>query len=359
MSHPQHHAVVRSSSTASASAVGSSTSSSSSTIPPPSLLRYGSSSLTSSLMTSSLSSSTSTSSSSSIREKPPSLLGSLSGGIASVSSGGGGVMVGTTSALSSGLSPPSSATTGSSENLPPRTLARVARDVRDLVRSPPEGVRLVLDGETGMPGSLSEIMAEIEGPEQTPYHTRYFQLKLVLSADFPSTPPRGYFLTKIYHPNVDPTTGAICVNTLKSDWTPSTTIGHILTVIRCLLIVPFPESSLNDEAGRNFMDSYDEYARRARLLAGVHGLTGWSSGGGGGGRGTSSPGSGGGGAIDKATEATESGGEEDYEDDLDDHKKKATANPAESRKTVNCSSIVRAGSKTLDKKNKKKSLRRL
>jgi ubiquitin-conjugating enzyme E2 S len=158
----------------------------------------------------------------------------------------------------------------------------------------------------------------------------------VLSADFPSTPPRGYFLTKIYHPNVDPTTGAICVNTLKSDWTPSTTIGHVLTVIRCLLIVPFPESSLNDEAGRNFMDSYDEYARRARLLAGVHGLTGWSTGGEGG-----------------SDETTESGGEEDGGDE------KATANPAESRKSVYCSNMVRVGSKTLDKKSKKKSLRRL
>ncbi|EED95016.1 ubiquitin conjugating enzyme, partial [Thalassiosira pseudonana CCMP1335] len=148
-----------------------------------------------------------------------------------------------------------------SENLPPRTLARVARDVRDLVKSPPEGVRLVLD----------EVVAEIEGPEQTPYHTHYFQLKLVLSTDFPSTPPRGYFLTKIYHPNVDPTTGAICVNTLKKDWTPTTSLSHVLTVIRCLLIVPFPESSLNDEAGKNFMESYDEYARRAKLLAGVQG----------------------------------------------------------------------------------------
>jgi len=45
------------------------------------------------------------------------------------------------------------------------------------------------------------------------------------------------------------------------------------------LIVPFPESSLNDEAGKNFMDSYEEYARRAKLLAGVHGLTSWSCGG--------------------------------------------------------------------------------
>lgn len=34
----------------------------------------------------------------------------------------------------------------------------MARDVRDLVKNPPEGIRLVLDDETGMPGSLSEIM---------------------------------------------------------------------------------------------------------------------------------------------------------------------------------------------------------
>lgn len=55
----------------------------------------------------------------------------------------------------------SAAVCSSSENLPPRTLARVARDVRDLVKSPPEGVRLVLDGETGIPGSLSEILVSL------------------------------------------------------------------------------------------------------------------------------------------------------------------------------------------------------
>jgi ubiquitin-conjugating enzyme E2 S len=83
-----------------------------------------------------------------------------------------------------------------------------------------------------------------------------------LGGDFPNSPPRGFFLSKIYHPNVNPSTGDICVNTLKKDWSASTTISHVLSVIRCLLIVPFPESSLNDEAGKLFMESYDEYARR-------------------------------------------------------------------------------------------------
>lgn len=65
--------------------------------------------------------------------------------------------------------------------------------------------------------------------------------------------------------------GAICVNTLKKDWNSSMTLSHVFNVIRCLLIIPFPESSLNDEAGKLFMESYDEYARRAKLMAGVHG----------------------------------------------------------------------------------------
>lgn len=111
----------------------------------------------------------------------------------------------------------------------------------------------------------------MEGPTGTPYEGKYFLLKLVFSQEFPASPPRGFFLTKLYHPNIDPASGAICVNTLKKDWTPETTISHVLAVIRCLMIVPFPESSLNDEAGKLFMESYEEFFKRAKLMADVHG----------------------------------------------------------------------------------------
>lgn len=154
--------------------------------------------------------------------------------------------------------------------LPQRTRARVQREVLNLLKNAPEGTKLIVDPETGLPPSLNEIVAEIEGPTGTPYAEKFFQLKLVLPNDFPNSPPRGFFLTKIYHPNVDMSTGDICVNTLKRDWSPTVTMSHVLGVIRCLLIVPFPESSLNDEAGKLFMESYEEYARRAKLMANVH-----------------------------------------------------------------------------------------
>jgi ubiquitin-conjugating enzyme E2 S len=65
--------------------------------------------------------------------------------------------------------------------------------------------------------------------------------------------------------------GEICVNTLKKDWNPSSwSLSHIFEVIKCLLIVPFPESSLNEEAGREFMDSYPDFFSHAKVFTGVH-----------------------------------------------------------------------------------------
>ena len=97
-----------------------------------------------------------------------------------------------------------------------------------------------------------------------------FRCSLQIDAEFPRKPPKGYFLTKIFHPNVA-ANGEICVNTLKKDWNPQNwALPTIFEVIRCLLIVPFPESSLNEQAGRLFIEDYDEYAKTARLYTAVH-----------------------------------------------------------------------------------------
>lgn len=54
-------------------------------------------------------------------------------------------------------------------------------------------------------------------------------MKLVLGKDFPAAPPKGYFLTKIFHPNVA-ANGEICVNALKKDWNPKLGLKHVLLV---------------------------------------------------------------------------------------------------------------------------------
>lgn len=101
--------------------------------------------------------------------------------------------------------------------------------------------------------------------EKTPYEGGVFRCQLRITSEFPMKPPKGkaalhsssgFFLTKIFHPNVS-SSGEICVNTLKKDWNPAKwSLRHIFEVIKCLLIVPFPESSLNEEAGKLFMEDF-------------------------------------------------------------------------------------------------------
>lgn len=155
----------------------------------------------------------------------------------------------------------------SHENLPPRVMRVIMRELKKLTTSPPAGVRYVPHGDE----NIAEIYAELDGPADTPFAGGKFTVKLVIGREFPAAPPKGYFLTKIYHPNVSPA-GDICVNTLKRDWKPELGIGHVLKVIWCLLLVPFPESSLNDEAGKLFMESYDEYAKKARMMTSIYAM---------------------------------------------------------------------------------------
>jgi len=155
----------------------------------------------------------------------------------------------------------------SDENVSPKVLNAVLRQVGKLTEEKLEGVQMVMNADDPL-----DIQAIVEGPAQTPYAGGVYRVKICLGAEFPMQPPRAFFLTRIFHPNIA-STGDVCVNTLKKDWDPQNwSIGHILQVIRCLLIVPFPESSLNDEAGRLFMESYDEYAAHAAMINRVHAL---------------------------------------------------------------------------------------
>ncbi|TKY46379.1 Ubiquitin-conjugating enzyme E2 22 [Spatholobus suberectus] len=150
------------------------------------------------------------------------------------------------------------------ENLPPNVIKQLAKELKNLDESPPEGIKVVVNDD-----DFSTIYADIEGPAGTPYDNGVFRMKLLLSHDFPHSPPKGFFLTKIFHPNIA-TNGEICVNTLKKDWNPSLGLRHVLIVVRCLLIEPFPESALNEQAGKLLLENYEEYARHARLYTGIH-----------------------------------------------------------------------------------------
>jgi len=150
------------------------------------------------------------------------------------------------------------------ELMNPSVLKKVSKELADLSQNPPAGIRVYINEQ-----NLADIQAEIDGPEGSPYEGGSFRMKLMLTAEYPQAPPKGYFITKCFHPNVS-ASGEICVNVLKKDWNPEMGLRHVLVVVKCLLVDPNPESALNEEAGRLLLEDYEEFARHARLMTSIH-----------------------------------------------------------------------------------------
>jgi len=155
--------------------------------------------------------------------------------------------------------------TQSRPSLNARMIKTLWRQQQELLKKSPDHVTPIINDEDPI-----DIQADIEGPEGTPYESGIFRVRLFIPNEFPQSAPKGFFVTKIFHPNVSEK-GEICVNTLKRDWNPKQwSLYNLFEVIKCLLIVPFPQSSLNEEAGKMFMDNYDEYFRVAKMLTDIH-----------------------------------------------------------------------------------------
>lgn len=85
-------------------------------------------------------------------------------------------------------------------DLPAHVIRCVTKELTELQKTPCEGIRVILNEQ-----NVTDVQAEIDGPTGTPYEGGLFRMKLVLGSDFPNSPPKGYFLTKIWHPNVSKT----------------------------------------------------------------------------------------------------------------------------------------------------------
>ena len=146
-----------------------------------------------------------------------------------------------------------------SSHLNPIIIKALWRQQQELLKKSPEYVTPIINPEDPL-----DIQFDLEGPKATPYEYGIFRVKLIISNEFPTQAPKGLFITKIFHPNISEK-GEICVNTLKKDWNPSQwNLYNLFEVIKCLLIVPFPQSALNEEAGKLFMENYDEYFKIAK-----------------------------------------------------------------------------------------------
>ena len=138
------------------------------------------------------------------------------------------------------------------------TLQRIQKELIEIKKDPPANCSAGPEGE-----DLYEWQASIMGPKDSPYQGGVFWLKIHFPKDYPFKPPKVMFLTKIYHPNIS-SSGAICIDILKDNWSPALTISKVLLCICSLLDDPNPDDPLVPDIAdqyRNNRVMYDVTAR--------------------------------------------------------------------------------------------------
>ena len=112
------------------------------------------------------------------------------------------------------------------------TLRRLAADHASLHTSdlPPHYLFSPSSSESSIPDDLTQLAILLTGPQGTPYSQGIWKLWLKIPEDYPKSPPKACFRTRIWHPNVEENTGSVCVDTLKKDWEPKLTLRDVLIV---------------------------------------------------------------------------------------------------------------------------------
>ncbi|TKA74753.1 hypothetical protein B0A49_02256 [Cryomyces minteri] len=107
------------------------------------------------------------------------------------------------------------------------------------------------------PVSDDELMhwtAVMKGVEGTAYEGGVWKLDIHVPDTYPLAPPQITFVTRICHPNVHFKTGEICLDLLKTTWSPVYTISSTLSTIQTFLTSAEPDSPLNIDIAQMFRE---------------------------------------------------------------------------------------------------------
>jgi len=110
---------------------------------------------------------------------------------------------------------------------------------------------------------LTKWYATIHGPTDTPYEGGVFNVGLEIPSDYPFKPPKVFFQTPIYHPNISPK-GAICLDILKNEWSPTLNIQKVLLSLCSLLSDPNPDDPLVPSIAQIYKSNKTEFNRLAK-----------------------------------------------------------------------------------------------
>merc|ERR1711879_211217 len=104
----------------------------------------------------------------------------------------------------------------------------------------------------------------IQGPSDTCYEGGQFAVDIKIPPEYPFEPPKMNFDTKVWHPNVSSQTGAICLDILKTEWSPALTIRTALLSLQALLSTPEPNDPQDAQVATQYKTKKKEFLAKAK-----------------------------------------------------------------------------------------------
>ncbi|CAE7070982.1 unnamed protein product [Rhizoctonia solani] len=132
------------------------------------------------------------------------------------------------------------------------TLKRIQKEIKDLQSEDMGGITLAPSDH-----SLFEWNGTLPGPEGSVYEGGEFHVEITLPSDYPFHSPRLRFKTKIYHMNINDQ-GGICLDILKTTWSPALSLYKVMLSLSSLLTDPNPSDPLVPAIA-------NEYTRRRKV----------------------------------------------------------------------------------------------
>lgn len=141
---------------------------------------------------------------------------------------------------------------------------RVLKELKDIqVDKDNSGVNATpVDGE-----NLSHLKGSFPAPPDTPYAGGTYHVDIVIPPEYPFKSPNMRLETKIWHPNVSSQTGAICLDTLGTGWSPVQTIKTALISLRMLLENPNPKDPQDAQVATMMINHPQQFATVAHEWA--------------------------------------------------------------------------------------------
>ena len=110
----------------------------------------------------------------------------------------------------------------------------------------------------------NKLYGVLEGPPNSIYENGFFQFMMELQKNYPFNPPKFFFQTKIFHPNIYADSGLVSVDILQDHWTMTLTFDTIIYSVQSLLDDPNIYIFVNEKAAKLYKENKKAYEKTVR-----------------------------------------------------------------------------------------------